>query len=82
VNPYAKLTIFLVATFFIVAQVGTADYTADDVATWKQWDWLKLCLGIGAALGMQVLAFVDKTFSSWQADKKLLAEKQERNLTL
>jgi hypothetical protein len=69
-NPYAKLTIFLVATFFIVAQVGTADYTADDVATWKAWDWTKLWLGIGAALGMQVLSFVDKTFANWQASKE------------
>jgi hypothetical protein len=70
VNPYLKLAIFLIATFFIVTKVGTADYSAEDVATWKRWDWFQLVIGIGAALFTQALAFVDNSLARWLDERK------------
>jgi len=69
-NPYLKLSIYMVAMFFICTQIGVADYTADDVATWQRFDWFKLAIGIGAAMFTQILSFLDQSLSRWLVAKQ------------
>lgn len=69
-NPYFKLVVFVVCSLFIVTNVGLADYTAADVATWVKFDWFKLSIGIGAALALQVLGFMDQSLTRYREEKR------------
>ena len=61
-----KLSLYMLALLVLHIQAGTADYTADDVATWKVWDWFKLGIGILGSLAVSMRMFFDQSVAREQ----------------
>lgn len=64
-----KLILYLLALLVIQIQTGTADYTADDVATWRPWDWFKLIIAILGSLALSARMFFDQSVAIEEASK-------------
>ncbi len=69
------MMLYLLALFVLQLQTGTADYTADDVATWKPWDWLKLGITILGSLALSARMFFDQSVARASAAKELKESK-------
>ena len=66
-----KLILYMVALLVLQIQTGTADYTADDVATWQPWDWFKLVIAILGSLALSARMFFDQSVSREKIEASL-----------
>lgn len=66
-----KLFLYLSALLVLQIQTGTKDYTAEDVVTWKAWDWFQLSISILGSLALSARMFFDQSVSREQADKPI-----------
>lgn len=65
----SKLLLYLLPLLVLQIQTGTADYTAEDVATWVPWDWFKLGIAILGSVALSVRMYFDQSVAREAAEK-------------
>lgn len=74
----SKLLLYLIPLFVLEVQNGTADYTAEDVATWVPWNWFKLSITILGSVALSIRMFYDQSVAR-EAAEKLANQKPKPN---